>query len=281
MQIGFIGQGWVGKAYADDFEARGYNIVRYSLEQPYVLNKDAIATCDIVFIAVPTPTTEQGFDPSILRHVIKLVGKGNIAVVKSTILPGTTLSLQEENPDIFVLHNPEFLVEASAAYDASHPKRNLVGTPAVNEIYQKKAELVVSVLPKALYTRILPAADAELVKYAGNCFLLTKVMFMNVLYDLVVETGGDWESVREALVHDPRIGESHTNPVHNGGRGAGGDCFVKDFEAFRRMYNEKVTNPYGQALLKALKDENLHLLVNSGKNKELLQSVYGDVSSYT
>jgi len=55
--IGFIGQGWIGKNYADDFEKRGYETVRYSLEKPYVDNKEKIKDCDLVFIAVPTPTT--------------------------------------------------------------------------------------------------------------------------------------------------------------------------------------------------------------------------------
>jgi len=60
--IGFIGQGWVGKAYADNFEERGFTVVRYSLERPWVKNKDKIRECGIVFIAVPTPITPRGHD---------------------------------------------------------------------------------------------------------------------------------------------------------------------------------------------------------------------------
>ena len=75
-QIGFIGQGWIGKNYADDFEARGYMVVRYGQEPEYAGNKEKIAECDIVFIAVPTPTTPHGFDDSILREVLVLIGKG-------------------------------------------------------------------------------------------------------------------------------------------------------------------------------------------------------------
>jgi len=59
-KIGFIGQGWIGKNYADDFEKRGYEIVRYALESPYIDNKEKIKECDIVFIAVPTPQHSQG-----------------------------------------------------------------------------------------------------------------------------------------------------------------------------------------------------------------------------
>lgn len=53
--IGFVGQGWIGKNYADDFEERGFSVIRYSLEEPYVANKERIKDCDMVFIAVPTP----------------------------------------------------------------------------------------------------------------------------------------------------------------------------------------------------------------------------------
>ncbi len=60
--IGFVGQGYVGGSYATNFEKRGFSVIRYSLEPKYINNKEAISTCDIVFIAVPTPTTPKGFD---------------------------------------------------------------------------------------------------------------------------------------------------------------------------------------------------------------------------
>lgn len=101
-----------------------------------------------------------------------------------------------------------------------------------------------------------------------------------MLYDLVTSMDGNWDSIREALVHDPRIGESHTQPVHKGGRGAGGHCFIKDFEAFRGMYDALVKDPYGSAVLKAEADLNIKLLVQSNKDMELLEGVYGDLGVY-
>jgi len=277
MKIGFIGQGWIGKNYADDFENRGYTVVRYALEAPYVTNKDEIATCDIVFIAVPTPTTPEGFDGSYLEATIPLVGKGKTAVIKSTILPGTTKKLQEKYPDQVIMHSPEFLVEKTAAYNAANPDRNLVGIPIDSELYREKAEAVLSVLPDAPYAKIMAAKDAELVKYANNCFLYTKVVYMNLLYDLVAQTEGSWEDVRNAMVQDPRVGESHTEPVHSSGRGAGGHCFIKDFEVFRRMYESSVGDGEGIALVNALRDKNNQLLKKSNKDQSLIKEVYGDV----
>lgn len=280
MKIGFIGQGWIGRHYADDFENRGYQVVRYSLDQEYIHNKEAISDCDIVFIAVPTPTTPDGFNVNTVRDVLPLIGKGKIAVIKSTISPGTTESLQSEFSNIYVLHSPEFLVEKTAAYDAAHPNRNIIGIPKNTDEFVVRAKLVLSVLPPAPFETIMDARDAEFVKYAGNCYLFTKVLYMNLLYDLVESMGGDWARIKEALVHDPRIGESHTEPIHHSGRGAGGHCFIKDFEAFRNMYDTYTNDPAGSAILKALVYKNIQLLVESNKNLDLLEGVYGNLNKH-
>lgn len=281
MQIGFIGQGWIGRHYSDEFEARMYDVVRYSLEAEYVANKDRISTCSVVFIAVPTPTTPDGFDYSIVEDALTLVGAGNIAVIKSTLLPGTTEKLQTTFPDIFVLHSPEFLVEKTAAYDAAKPQRNLIGIPIDNQVYKDKAEAILRILPEAPYNKIMSARDAEMVKYAGNCFLYTKVIFMNLLYDIAEKSGCNFEDIREAFIHDPRIGESHTQPVDNSGhsdikgRGAGGHCLIKDFEAFRSMYAHSTHDAFGNAVLKAMVEMNNNLLQTSNKDLNLLEGVYG------
>ena len=285
-KIGFIGQGWIGKHYADDFEARLYDVVRYSLEETYIQNKSAIADCDIVFIAVPTPTTPEGFSYAAVEEALTLVRSGATAVIKSTLSPGTTATLQDKFPKVFVFHSPEFLREAQAAYDAAHPDRNLIGIPKDTPLYRERAETVLRVLPDAPYNQILTAEAAELVKYAGNCFLMTKVLFMNILYDLTTKSGQSWEDVRTALIHDPRIGESHTEPVHVSGhvadkdtkiqRGAGGHCFIKDFEAFRQYYKKNVGEDDGFMMLTSEVRYNNKLLTESGKDLDLLRGVYGE-----
>ena len=276
MKIGFIGQGWIGKNYANNFESRKYDVVRYAIEEPYIHNKDKIRECDIVFIAVPTPTTSKGFDDSYIRNVIKLVGKGKIAVIKSTIIPGTTESVQAENPDIFVVHSPEFLEESTAEYNSAHPERNIIGIPVNNDIYRNIAQDILNVLPDAPYEKVVSARDAEFIKYAGNCYLFTKVIFMNLLYDLVLSNGGNWVDIRDAFIHDPRIGISHTEPIHKTGRGAGGHCFIKDFEAFRSFYEKMVKDPLGDKVFEAMKNKNIDLLTKSGKDLDLVKDVYGE-----
>jgi len=276
MQIGFIGQGWIGKHYADDFESRGFSVVRYAKEAPFGDNKERIAGCDVVFIAVPTPTTPQGFDDSVVGEVLGLVGRGKVAVIKSTLLPGTTEALQKRYPGIFVLHSPEFLSEATAVYDAAHPNRNIVGIPLDTQEYRTKASEVLALLPDAPYTLVCSCRDAELIKYGGNCLLYTKVVFMNLLYDLSVALEGDFETVKNAMAADPRIGTSHLNPMHQSGRGAGGHCFIKDFAAFETLYEETVGDKRGVDALRGIEEKNIDLLIASGKDRELLRGVYGE-----
>lgn len=275
LRIGFIGQGWIGKNFADDFERRGYDIVRYALEEPYVQNKHKIKECDVVFIAVPTPTTiKDGFSCEAVIEALTLVTKGAIAVIKSTILPGTTRRLQGLFPSLYVMHSPEFLVERTVKFNVENPERNIIGIPVKDEIYRLKANLVLDTLPTAPFAKVMEADDAELVKYAGNTFLTTKLLFMNILHNLVESNGGNWDSVREALIEDSRIGYSHTEPVFEGGRGAGGHCMIKDFEALRQRYAETIGKDEGKDVLDALTKLNISLLTSTKKSLDILSETF-------
>lgn len=280
--IGFIGQGWIGKNYADDFETRGYEVVRYALEEPYAKNKDKIAECGIVFVAVPTPTTPEGFDDSIVRSALANVRPGAIVVLKSTLLPGTTESLQKAFPELTIVCSPEFLREANAAYDAAHPVRNIIGIPENTPRYETAAKRVLEVLPEASYTRVMNAREAELTKYAGNVFLALKVVYANLLYDFAHALDADYEIVKEALAADSRIGPSHLSVLsasgHSSapGRGAGGHCFIKDLAAFRELFATAcAADEEGIALLDAIAGKNVALLRASGKDLDLIDGVYG------
>lgn len=276
LQIGFIGQGFIGKNMADEFAERGFETVRYALEPKYAGNKAAIADCDITFIAVPTPTTPAGFDASLIKSVLPLIGAGKIAVIKSTILPGTTAALQKEFPDIILLHSPEFLREVSAAEDTANPERNIIGMPTDSEEHLAAAEVVMEILPKAPFELITKSQNAECIKYIGNNYLYAKLIFMNIAYDFSQAAGADRETVRTAVGADSRIGLGHTQVVHDSGRGAGGHCFIKDFEAMLRFYAEFAQDPNGLHVLEAMRKKNNALLTDSGKDLDLLQGVYGN-----
>jgi len=276
LKIGFIGQGYIGKNYADDFEERGFSVVRYALEEPYKKNKEALKSCPIVFIAVPTPTTTRGFDDAILRGTMDLFSNGTSVVIKSTIIPGTTASIQKDFPGLFIFHSPEFLTKKTAAYDARNPERNIIGTPKDTTEYRKRAKKILDLLPKAQYETICKAQEAEILKYASNVFGYTKVVFMNLLYNLSEKHNCDWDVLKKAMAADSKIGTWHLDPVHKGGRGAGGICFIKDFEAFRRFYADMVSDQEGIEFLNALLKKNKKLLKDTNKDFEILRGVYGD-----
>ncbi|TSC87178.1 MAG: UDPglucose 6-dehydrogenase [Parcubacteria group bacterium Gr01-1014_8] len=284
LKIGFIGQGFIGKNYADDLERRGISVTRYALEEPYRQNKDKIKDRNIVFIAVPTPTTPKGFDYSIVREAVGLVGKGSVAVIKSTLAPGTTEKIQKEFPGVIVMHSPEFLREATAAFDAARPDRNVIGLAIDSPENRERAKDVLSILPSAPFELISTSREAELIKYAGNAWLYMKVVYANMLYDLSERLHINYQSVREGLAADPRVGRSHLDPIHasghpgaNPGRGAGGHCFIKDFAALRMEYEQALPDDTaGIAAFRKLEEKNVQLLLESDKDLELLRGVYGD-----
>jgi UDP-glucose 6-dehydrogenase len=273
--IGFIGQGWIGKHYADDYENRGHAVVRYSLEAPYNQNKDKIRDCDIVFIAVPTPTTPKGFDNSILRSVFSLVGKGKIAIVKSTLPMGQTRILQAGNPHCLVVHSPEFLSESTAAHDAANPSQNIVGIPKNTPKYQEAAKQALSVMAKAPFELVCTSNEAELIKYAHNVHGYFQVVLSNLLYDLARAHKNDWTVLKSAFLADPFMSHRYLSPIDKKGRGAGGHCFIKDFETFIEYYRSSVDDKKGVKILESLRDKNVELLVNSGKDLDLVEGVYG------
>ena len=280
VKLGFIGQGYVGGSIADDCERRGYQTVRYALEPQYKDNAPRIKDCDVVFIAVPTPTTSDGFDSSIVESALGLVGEGRIAVIKSTLLPGTTRRLQDRFPDRVVLFSPEFLCEATASYDVAHPMFNIIGLAHDSAGHRKAADAVQKLLPRSDHNFVIKAEAAELFKYAHNINGYMRVILANLLHDLGETYGVDWADVKAIMDADPMMSPYYNQPVHKGGRGAGGACFIKDMAAFRQLFAERCGgDTHGLAILQALEAKNLELLAASGKNQDLVRGVYGEAAA--
>jgi len=245
-KIGIIGHGFVGKAVTAAFGSGLADRVKFCVYDPkYAGNKQpgfydkiehVVDECDIVFICVPTPTNfnEETQDLSILEQVVEkasaAVGKDTIFVIKSTVLPGTTRRFEKRYPHVKFVYNPEFLREKTFIKDFIQQDNVVIGA---NQIYVA-AEI------QNLYTdagignsfSIMPPEEAELVKYAVNCFLATKVAFFNEIDQLCGVTGIDYDMVRATVARDARIGGSHTEvPGPDGKKGFGGKCFPKDIIA--------------------------------------------------
>jgi UDP-glucose 6-dehydrogenase len=276
-KTGFIGIGWIGKSLSDNFKERGYDdLVLYSQEEPYVKNKEEISLCDYVFVAVPTPTTPEGFDGSILFKVVPLTKPGSVVIIKSTV-PGNILrTLQTTFDDRVIIHCPEFLTESTAKHDTDYPERNIMGVSDVqNGDLRALAREVLEILPPALYEDIVSYEDSAMIKYSTNCFFYIKNMFFNVLFDMVEAQGGNWNKVRRGVVADSRIHPVHTQPVHKGGRGAGNHCLIKDFATLVQQHEHLDLNVNAREFLEAAESWNILLLNSTHKDLDLVEGVYG------
>jgi len=231
--IGIMGVGMVGGATKRYFETTGHEVVSYD---PFKGFDDAsvLERADYIFVCVPTPydTERGGFDLSFVKEAMNLVPENKVVVIKSTVLPGTTVALQAEYPKLKVLFNPEFLTEESADQDMRFPDRQLVGY--TKESYTASADLIM-LLPAAPFERVLPATEAEMVKYFGNTWFAVKVVFANQMYDVCDKLGLDYDMVRDAAAADKRIGRSHLEIFHKGARGYGGKCLPKDTRAMIQL----------------------------------------------
>lgn len=192
--------------------------------------REALADVEVIFICVGTPPLPDGsydskFVFSAAKDIAKNLKREAVIVIKSTVPPSTTQTVQEiitKNTKIkFSLASvPEFLREGQAVNDALHPNRVVIGAES------KKAEAVLVELHSKLKAPVLTMspASAQLVKYAANAFLATKISFINSMAILADKVGADINEVAKGLGMDPRIGSSFLNP----GLGYGGSCFPKD-----------------------------------------------------
>lgn len=233
-RIAIMGTGMVGGALERHFRAKG--IAPGLFDPPKGLNdKSVLAEADVIFIAVPTPyyLDGSGFDDSFIRQAIEAIpNPGKTVVLKSTILPGTTERFQAEYPAHRFLFNPEFLTETSADEDMQFPKRQIVGYTKES---RRDAELVMGLLPHAPFERIVPAREAELVKYFGNAFYALKVAYANQMFDLCHKLGADYDVVKECAKAEPWMGTHHWEIFHKGYRGYGGKCLPKDTRAIIQL----------------------------------------------
>ena len=207
--------------------------------------KEAMNDADIVFITVGTPSRrlEDEADLSAVYDVAKEIAENIynycLVVTKSTVPVGTTnevnkiISSKVHKDNFNVVSNPEFLREGSAINDFLKPDRIVIGCDNV------KAEKIMRELYKPLNLSenlviFSSIASAEIIKYASNSFLATKISFINQIADLCESTGGNVLEVSKAMGLDKRIGSKFLNA----GPGFGGSCFPKDVKAFSSTANK-------------------------------------------
>jgi UDPglucose 6-dehydrogenase len=221
--------------------------------------KSAIRESQVIFIAVGTPQGDDGAaDTSavfaVARTIAREINGFKVIVNKSTVPIGTarevTAAIRAINPkaDFAVVSNPEFLREGSAIQDFMQPDRVVIG------VGDPRAEAIMKEVYKPLYHLETPVLitnveSSELIKYASNAFLATKISFINEIAVLCEKVGGDVLDVARGMGLDARIGPRFLQP----GPGYGGSCFPKDTMALLDIARKQ---KYHFAILESVVDVN-------------------------
>jgi len=202
--------------------------------------EDAIASAEVLFIAVGTPPEENGAaDLKYVLQVAALVGRHMtremVVVTKSTVPVGSAAKVaaevaKEAKFPFHICSNPEFLKEGDAVEDFMRPDRVVLGVESAHarrvmmDIYAPFVRTGKPIL-------VMDISSAEMTKYAANGMLATRISFMNEIANLCDKLGANVDFVRKGIGSDSRIGQSFLFP----GPGFGGSCFPKDVRALKRM----------------------------------------------
>lgn len=197
--------------------------------------QEAVSKSQVVFIAVGTPSQKTGeADLTSVYQAAEKIGKNlnsyTVVVIKSTVPPGTNRKVKKiidqvkPRKAVFDIAScPEFLREGSALGDSMHPDRVIIGAEST------KAQKILTDLHKPIDGKIVVCGieTAEMIKYASNSLLSTKISFANAMAFLCERVGADVEEVLEGVGYDKRLGRDFLFP----GVGYGGSCFPKDVKA--------------------------------------------------
>ncbi len=214
----------------------------------------AVKQSKVIFIAVGTPSNNDGSVnlqqiEKVAQQIAASINEYKVIVNKSTVPIGTARKIKEIinsfSPSPFdIVSNPEFLREGSAIYDFTHPDKIVIGT------ISPKALKIMQEIYRPLYLIDTPFVitnpeTAELIKYACNAFLATKITFINEIANLCDKVAADVHQIAKAMGLDGRISPKFLHP----GPGYGGSCFPKDTEA---LYHFASTCGYDFKLLKGV-----------------------------
>lgn len=286
MNIAIIGSGVVGQATGMGFATHNQSVVFNDIDNKKLLSlsakgykttrdlKKAVQDSELIFVCVPTPTVNKKVDISYLWSATKSIGtvlkkakNFPVIVFRSTAPPQTTrtqllpllesFSRLKAGKDFGVCMNPEFLRESTPLDDFLNPDRIVIG-----ELEEKSGDILERLYQPFNSPITRTSLDsAEMIKYASNLFLATKISFFNEIHMICRELGLDSKVVGETVALDRRIGKYGTR----GGKPFGGMCFPKDLAGFITFAKSKGVNP---KLLEAVEEINMQITLYNSVNKD-------------
>jgi len=224
MRYGVVGYGVVGKHMVRDIESAGQEARFYDPLYP-AWSKDDINACDCAFVCVPTPLATDGIlDMSVVRDVFTWL-RVPVAIIRSALAIGTADNLAFQGHHVVV--SPEFIGEGVRPpyVQMAQPPFMILGghrhdtataIQCLSRLYNSECEFIT-----------MTAREAEITKLCENYFLALKVSWANEVYEICSRFGASYDAVMGGLVHDYRIGRSHTH-VYRDKRGWSSKCFDKD-----------------------------------------------------
>ena len=258
----------ISKGISPFFEPDLEKTLKNGLKKKLEIKSDfsLIQDCDLIFVTVGTPQNRIGaIDLSIIKKAIVSLGKSireskkqQTILIKSTVVPGTMkdviLPILEKNSkkkagrDFGLISNPEFLQESTAIKDTKFPHAVVLG--GYKTKFMKKVEKFFTKLHPNTPIIITNHQTAEMIKYANNSFLATKISFINQLSNICQKIpGANVDDIAKTIGLDPRIGGLFLNA----GPGYGGSCLPKDMKALIKFANNTGIKP---TLLNAVEDVN-------------------------
>ena len=248
--LGIVGRGFVGSAVEFGFSPQTgcdvNNMYIYDKDKSKSLHplENVVLYSDIIFLSVPTPSNSDGsinlsYVEDALQEISEITSDvaqsmvllDNIILIRSTVTPGTTRKLQQKYQNLNLVFNPEFLTESNHKLDFVNQDRFILGGDLDNT--EKVADLFEYRFPRVPLLQT-DYETAELTKYMNNCFLATKVSFLNEMKQISEKCGADWDVAIKGFLMDSRIGQSHYQvPGPDGKLGFGGHCLPKDINALK------------------------------------------------
>ncbi|MDD5747683.1 MAG: UDP-glucose/GDP-mannose dehydrogenase family protein [Actinomycetota bacterium] len=262
----------LSKAHVPIYEAELENLVRANLKSGRLSFttdiREAVRESLFVFITVDTPSDDSGGADlthldEVSREIARSIDSYRVVVNKSTVPVGTTRRVErlikecmEEYHEFDVVSNPEFLREGTSVSDFMNPSRIVIGSDS------QKAIMLMTELYREIDAPLLVTdpVSAEMIKYASNSFLATKVSYINAIANICEVVGADVREVALGMGYDPRIGFEFLKP----GPGFGGSCFPKDCRALIKISKD---HGYHFKLLEGVLD------VNEEQHKRIVDKV--------
>ncbi len=264
----------IEKGISPFFEPELEKLLKIGLRKKLIINTDfsLMKNSDMIFVTVGTPQRSNGsIELSMMKSAVKSIGKilknetkNPIIFIKSTVTPGTMQkvilpilekeSSKKAGKDFGLISNPEFLQESTAIRDTKFPHVVVLG--GYETKYMKKAKKFFSKIHPGVPMVITNHQTAEMIKYANNSFLATKISFINQLSNICQNIpGANVDDIAKTIGLDPRIGKLFLNA----GPGYGGSCLPKDMKALINFADEIGIKP---TLLNAVEQTNKKQIQN-------------------